>query len=104
MSNRLSSNESFINYDKNILSKKIKETHLLQQADTDIKRSLRSSFVNINSANRSKAYTFQYYSSTDLIANPIKFSGTNNVIIYHPDNNLDVTKAYNIILTGIVAK
>ena len=33
--------------------------------------------------------------------NPILFNGTNEIIIYHPNNNLDVTKKYNIILTGI---
>ena len=96
------SHQFHMGYDKNVLSKKIKETYALQQANEEIKKRLRSSHINVNSTDRSVVYTFQYFSSTNLIANPILFSGTNKVIIYHPNNNLDVRKSYDIIITGIV--
>jgi hypothetical protein len=96
------SHQYHMGYDKNVLSKKIKETYALQQANEEIKKRLRSSHINVNSTDRSVVYTFQYFSSTNLIANPILFSGTNKVIIYHPNNNLDVRKSYDLIITGIV--
>jgi hypothetical protein len=90
------------NNTKNILSKKIQQQYFTQINNDEIKKNLRSSFVNINSANRSQTYKFQYYSSTNLSENnPILFNGTNEITIYHPNNNLDVTKKYNVILTGV---
>ena len=87
---------------KNILSQKIQKQFLTQIRNEEIQKNLRSSYVNINSANRSKNYKFQYYSSTNLSENnPILFNGTNEIIIYHPNNNLDVTKKYSVILTGV---
>ena len=87
---------------KNILTKKIQKQFLKQIKNDEIQKNLRSSYVNINSANRNKSYKFQFYSSTNLSENnPLLFNGTNEIIIYHPNNKLDVTKSYNVILTGV---
>jgi hypothetical protein len=97
-----SSSSSFINYDKNVLSKQIREQYTIQNTNYDTQTRFRSSFINVNSENRFTKYSFQYYSSTNLSENnPLLFSGTNRIIIYHPNNNLDTTKKYNIILTNI---
>ena len=87
---------------KNILSKQIQKQFLTQIRNDEIQQNLRSSYVNVNSVNRNKTYKFQFYSSTTLTENnPILFNGTNEIVVYHPNNNLDVTKNYNVILTGI---
>jgi hypothetical protein len=100
--NSSSSSSSFINYDKNVLSKQIREQYTIQNTNNDTQTRFRSSFINVNSENRFTKYSFQYYSTTNLSENnPLLFSGTNRIIIYHPNNNLDTTKKYNIILTNI---
>ena len=84
---------------KNILSKQIQKQFLTQIRNDEIQQNLRSSYVNISSVNRNKTYKFQFYSSTILSENnPILFNGTNEIVVYHPNNNLDVTKNYNVIL------
>ena len=96
------SSETFINDNKNILTTKIRKQLQFQLNNEEIKKNLRSSYVNINSANRSKTYTFQYYSDTNLTENnPILFNGTNVITVYHPNNNLDTSKTYNVILTNV---
>ena len=97
-----SSSSSFINYDKNVLSKQIREQFTIQNTNVDTQTRFRSSFININSENRFTKYSFQFYSSTNLSENdPLLFSGTNRIIVYHPNNNLDTSKSYNVILTNV---
>jgi len=100
--NSLSSSSSFVNYDKNVLSKQIREQFTIQNTNVDTQTRFRSSFINVNSENRFTKYSFQFHSSTNLSENnPLLFSGTNRIIVYHPNNNLDTTKSYNVILTNI---
>ena len=102
LSSSSSSSSSFINYDKNVLSKQIREQFTIQNTNVDTQTRFRSSFININSENRFTKYSFQFYSSTNLSENdPLLFSGTNRIIVYHPNNNLDTSKSYNVILTNV---
>ena len=97
-----SSSSSVVNYDKNVLSKQIREQFTIQNTNVDTQTRFRSSFINVNSENRFTKYSFQFHSSTNLSENnPLLFSGTNRIIVYHPNNNLDTTKSYNVILTNI---
>jgi hypothetical protein len=93
----MNSNQSFINYEKNPMVESLKHF-----GNKFTSKKLKTHYVNVSSINRSVKYTFQYYSITNLITDPILFSGSNRIKIYHPDNSLDVTKSYDIILSGIV--
>ena len=97
----MDSNQSFINYDKNLYKSqldKITENYNNAKSNKKIKKT----YINIDSKDRATTYSFQYFSSTTLTANPILFSGTNKIKIYHPNNNLDVTKSYDVILSSVV--
>lgn len=62
----------------------------------------KKTFVNIDSFNRNKTYKFQFFSDVLLPTNAISFSGTEEILIYYPDNKLDVNKNYQVIFEGII--
>ena len=93
--------QSVIEYEKtqfqNELNKYLEKTNT-----THFIKRVKESHINIDSRNRATKYTFQYFSATTLSSNPIRFTGTNTIRIYHPNNNLDVNKAYDVIITGVI--
>ena len=94
---------SLINYEKNNINyDKIKYLHQSQTNNPNTKKQLKYNYININSKNRTKKYTYQDYISETLITDAILFNGTNTIKIYHPNNNLDTTKKYNITISGVV--
>lgn len=61
----------------------------------------KKTFINIDSFNRSKQFSFKFYTESSLPNNALIFDGTETVKIYYPNNKLDVNKNYQIIFQNI---